>query len=138
MQNKISILFCNRKFVPVAQIRRLWKGMVINMANQETATCVVCGRQYRACLSCKNQIRLKPWKSITDTMECYKIFLVITQYNNGYTSREEARKQLEAIPYNEDILSESVRNKIKEIMSVPVEQPKKTANKSADKKKCEE
>ncbi|MDE6530880.1 MAG: hypothetical protein K2K96_08910 [Lachnospiraceae bacterium] len=100
------------------------------MANQETATCVVCGRQYRACLSCKNQINLKPWKSITDTMECYKIFLVITQYNNGYTSREEARKQLEAIPYNEDILSESVRNKIKEIMSAPVEQTKKQQTKA--------
>lgn len=87
------------------------------MGNPGTAACVICGNQYKVCLSCKEQIRPRPWKSITDTIDCYKIFLAITQYNNGYTSKEEAREQLESIKYDEDHLLESVRKKIKEIMS---------------------
>lgn len=109
------------------------------MSNQEKATCVVCGKQYKVCLSCKDQIRLKPWRSITDTIDCYKIFLAITQYNNGYISKDEAKKQLESIKFDEKDLSESTRNKVKEIMSgSSAEHPKKIVTKSATDKKCEE
>lgn len=94
------------------------------MGNQETAVCIVCGKRYQACLSCKDRIRQKPWKSITDTIDCYKIFLAITQYNNGYTTKEETIKHLEAIHYDEENLSESVRNRIKEIMSAPADHAK--------------
>lgn len=110
------------------------------MSNQEMATCVICGKQYKACLSCKDQIRLKPWRSITDTIDCYKIFLAITQYNNGYISKDEAKKQLEAIKFDEKDLSESVRNIVKEIMSgltTTAEHPKKVAAKNTTDKKCE-
>ncbi len=34
MKNKLESLFFNRKFVPVAQIRRLRKGMVIRLKNK--------------------------------------------------------------------------------------------------------
>lgn len=111
------------------------------MSNQETATCVICGKKYKVCLSCKDQIKLKPWRSIADTIDCYKIFLAVTQYNNGYISKDEAKKQLETIKFNKNDLSESVRNKINEIMSgspVSTEHPKKMTAKNATDKKCEE
>lgn len=110
------------------------------MSNQEMATCVICGKKYKACLSCKDQIKIKPWKSITDTIDCYKIFLAITQWNNGYISKDEAKKQLESIKFNDKDLSESVRNKIKEIMSdssAQVANLKKTTSKNTADKKCE-
>ena len=108
------------------------------MSNQETATCVTCGKQYKVSLSCKDQISLKPWRSITDTIDCYKIFLAISQYNNGYTTKDEAKKQLGSIKYDENELMEPVRNKIKEIMSMPAEHPKKIVPKNTVEKKCEE
>ena len=81
------------------------------------STCVICGKQYKTCLSCQQEISLKPWRTITDEINCYKIFLVLSQYNNGYIKKDEAKKQLEKIRYNESELRESVRETIKEIMS---------------------
>ena len=83
----------------------------------DMSTCVICGKQYKTCLSCQNEISLKPWRTITDEINCYKIFLVLSQYNNGYIKKDEAKKQLEKIRYNESELRESVRETIKEIMS---------------------
>ena len=81
------------------------------------STCIICGKQYKTCLSCQQEISLKPWRTITDEINCYKIFLVLSQYNNGYIKKDEAKKQLEKIRYNESELRESVRETIKEIMS---------------------
>lgn len=83
----------------------------------DMSTCVICGKQYKTCLSCQQEISLKPWRTITDEINCYKIFLVLSQYNNGYIKKDEAKKQLEKIRYNESELRESVRETIKEIMS---------------------
>lgn len=84
----------------------------------DMSTCVICGKQYKTCLSCQNEVSLKPWRTITDEISCYKIFLVLSQYNNGYIKKDEAKKQLEKIRYNEAELKESVRKTIKEIMSI--------------------
>ena len=83
----------------------------------DMSTCIICGKQYKTCLSCQQEISLKPWRTITDEINCYKIFLVLSQYNNGYIKKDEAKKQLEKIRYNETELRESVRETIKEIMS---------------------
>ena len=83
----------------------------------DMSTCIICGKQYKTCLSCQQEISLKPWRNITDEINCYKIFLVLSQYNNGYIKKDEAKKQLEKIRYNESELRESVRETIKEIMS---------------------
>lgn len=88
------------------------------MAKMNKATCVICGKNYDVCLSCKDQARIKPWRSIADSADCYKIFLVLTQYNNGYISKDEAKKQLGEIQYSIDTLKEDVRVKVIEIMSV--------------------
>lgn len=83
----------------------------------DMSTCIICGKQYKTCLSCQQEISLKPWRTITDEINCYKIFLVLSQYNNGYIKKDEAKKQLEKIRYNETELREPVRETIKEIMS---------------------
>ena len=95
------------------------------MNNSDMATCIICGKKYKACLSCKDQDVIKPWRNITDSVEHYKIFLVISQYNHGYLKKDEAKKQLENIKFNTEELKVSVQDKIKEIMSV-TEASKKT------------
>lgn len=100
------------------------------MSKSDMSTCIVCGKSYTACLSCRNQDRIKPWRSITDTIDCYKIFLIISQYNNGYVSKEEAKKQLEAVSFNKKNLKVSVQRKIDEIIT-GTEPVKKAVSKTA-------
>ena len=97
------------------------------MSEVKKAVCIICGRQYDVCLSCKDQDKIKPWRSITDFAVCYKIFLAITQYNNGYISKEEAKRQLEEFKFNKSDLKDSVRAKVDEIMSVSVSRSKKSS-----------
>lgn len=87
------------------------------MSNSDMSTCVICGKKYKTCLSCKDMVTIKPWRSITDEIGCYKIFLVLSQYNNGYIDKEKAKSQLEQIKYNEKDLKESVLKTINEIKS---------------------
>ena len=87
------------------------------MSNTNMSTCAICGKQYKSCMSCRKELELKPWRTITDEVECYKIFLILSQYNNGYINKETAKKQLEDVKYNLNDLKESVRLKIKEILS---------------------
>ncbi len=85
--------------------------------NKDFATCAVCGKSYKPCLSCRaGQNRISYWRNIADSINCYKIFLAVSQYNNGYLSKAQAREQLEAIPFDEKELRETVRVKIAEIM----------------------
>ena len=107
------------------------------MGKTTKAVCAICGRKYDVCLSCKDQNKIKPWRSITDTVDCYKIFLVITQLNNGYISKEEAKSQLEQITFNKNDLREDVRNKVDEIMSSTTERKRSKTNNAENENNCE-
>lgn len=87
------------------------------MANLDTAVCTICGKTYKTCLSCKHLDVTKPWRSITDTVDCYKLFLILSQYNNKHINKEDARKQLEGVSFNRKDLKKSVQSQIEEIMS---------------------
>lgn len=56
--------------------------------------CKIRGKTYQACHSCDKIHSFQPWRTITDTRTCYKIFLILNSYSNGYTSRTEAKEQL--------------------------------------------
>lgn len=107
------------------------------MSNKnDTAVCVVCGKHYKTCLSCRNQ-KLKPWRNIADSINCYKIFLTLSQYNNHHISKDEAKRQLETISYNKNELKESVRDEITKIIYTS-ETVKKPSLKNNPDKKCEQ
>lgn len=87
------------------------------MSQTLKATCAICGRDYDACLSCRDQNKIKPWRTITDSVNCYKVFLALTQLNNGYISKDEAKCQLEELSLNKSHLRDDIQNKVNEIMS---------------------
>lgn len=63
------------------------------MADKNNARCTICNKEYERCHSCSDQKYLKPWRSVTDTIEHYKIYLAI----HGYTiskDKERAKKEL--------------------------------------------
>lgn len=65
------------------------------MANELNAVCDICGSKYHVCMTCKSTKTLKPWRTITDTIDCYKIYMVIHDYKNGTLTKENARKMLD-------------------------------------------
>ncbi len=65
------------------------------MSEKLNATCTVCGQRYHLCSTCRSVKTIKPWRTIADTIECYKIYMVIHDYENKAVSREEARQMLD-------------------------------------------
>lgn len=59
--------------------------------------CVVCGKGYHACDSCNEVKTFTPWRSLTDTLEHYKLFMVLKDYNNKLISKAEAQMMLSSM-----------------------------------------
>lgn len=64
------------------------------MAEQPNAICDICGKPYVVCATCRETISYKPWRTICDTAEHYKIYMIIHQYKNKVISKDEAKEML--------------------------------------------
>lgn len=67
------------------------------MAEKNNVICSICGRPYYVCMSCKDSMQLKPWKSFTDTAEHYKVFQVVRGYSTGVYDKDEFKSKLKNI-----------------------------------------
>lgn len=70
------------------------------MAKELNATCSVCGKKYHICWTC-SESRIAPWRTIVDTVDHYKIYMVISDYTNGYKDKKETKKLLESLDLSE-------------------------------------
>ncbi len=64
------------------------------MENNINAYCTICSKGYHVCNSCLEQKTFRPWRTVTDTIEHYKIYLAL----HGYTiskNKEQAKSELE-------------------------------------------
>lgn len=59
--------------------------------------CVLCGTGYHACDTCNKEKTFTPWRTLTDTIEHYKIFIVLKDYNNKLISRDKAKELLSTL-----------------------------------------
>lgn len=71
------------------------------MAEKNNATCSICGKPYYVCMSCKDSMQLKPWKSFTDTAEHYKVFQAVRGYSTGVYDKNEFKSKLNNIDLND-------------------------------------
>ena len=86
------------------------------MSEKFNATCAICGKPYKVCRSCQEIKSFTPWRTVTDTLQHYSIFLTLTEYAKT-KNKEVARKELSTCDLSElDAFKESVRNMIAEIM----------------------
>lgn len=89
------------------------------MANHNNATCAICGKGYKMCLSCDKGDVSKHWKIHCDTPEHYKIFQVIHGYTCGVYTKAEAAEKLSHIDLSDfDELRDNIKQTLNEIRSV--------------------
>ena len=83
------------------------------MVEKNNATCSICGKGYYACVSCADAMKLHPWKTHTDTAECFKVFQVVKGFNTNLYTKDEAREKLQNVDLKD---MDSFRPHIKKIV----------------------
>lgn len=83
------------------------------------AYCSICGRGYHVCSSCLEQKTFKPWRTVTDSIEHYKIYLAIHTYTIS-KDKEKAKAELKQCDlFGLDSFNPEIKSVIKEIMEEP-------------------
>lgn len=67
------------------------------MREQNNATCSICGSSYHLCVSCRDSMKLHPWKIHCCSANCYKVFQIVKGYNNGVYSKGEAKEKFKNV-----------------------------------------
>ena len=87
------------------------------MSQELNATCDICGKKYHVCNSCKEVKSFTPWRTVTDTMQHYIIFLALSEYTKT-KDKEKAKEELSKCDLSElDTFNENIKSVIKEIMA---------------------
>ena len=87
------------------------------MAKEINHWCVLCVKGYHACDSCQDVRLFTPWRALTDSIDHFKIFMTLKDYNNGFVSKDEAREFLSQVNISDkDTYKESSRRLINEIL----------------------
>ena len=87
------------------------------MSQELNATCDICGKKYHVCNSCKEVKSFTPWRTVTDTMQHYLIFLALSEYTKT-KDKEKAKEELSKCDLSElDTFNENIKTAIKEIMA---------------------
>ena len=67
------------------------------MAEKNNATCAICGEPYYVCMSCRDSLKINPWKVHTDTANCYKVYQVVHGLSTGVYTKDEAKDKFSNI-----------------------------------------
>ena len=67
------------------------------MAEKNNATCSICGNEYYVCLSCKDKMKLHPYKVHCCSADCYKVFQVVRGFSTNVYTKDEFRSKLKNI-----------------------------------------
>jgi pyruvate dehydrogenase complex dehydrogenase (E1) component len=66
-------------------------------------------------------MKLQPWKDVTDTSECYKVFQVVKGYSTGVYTKDEFKSKLKSIDLSN---LENFREHIKAIIKDALKEDK--------------
>ena len=86
------------------------------MSEKYNATCAICGQPYKICRTCQEIKSFTPWRTITDTLQHYTLFLVLSEYSRT-KDKTKAKDELSKCDLSEkELFKDSVKNMIDEIM----------------------
>ena len=87
------------------------------VTENNNAACSICGKSYYKCLSCRDSMKLHPYKSYCCSIDCYKVFQIVRGYNVGVYSKDEFKSKLKNIDLgNLENYKDSVKLLIKETL----------------------
>lgn len=88
------------------------------------AKCKICNQEYEVCNTCESQKILRPWRTVVDSVEHYKIYLAL----HGYTiskDKEQAKLALQNCNLSDlKNFNPEIKAAIKEIMTEPTKNKK--------------
>lgn len=64
------------------------------MQEKNNATCSICGSEYYVCLSCKDKMKLHPWKTYCCSPSHFQVAQVVRGFSNGVYNKEEFKSKL--------------------------------------------
>ena len=89
------------------------------MSKNNNVKCIICGKGYHLCRSCKDKLAVAPYKLLTDTSEHYKVYQVVNAYRGKIYTKEEAREVLKNVDISDkDTYLDSVKKLLDEILEV--------------------
>lgn len=89
------------------------------MAEYLNAKCAICDKKYHLCKTCEDVKTFSPWRTVTDTIDCYKIFLVLSEYTKT-KNKVQAKKELSTCSLKEkDTFAPHIKTAINEILAEP-------------------
>lgn len=59
-----------------------------------TQKCFCCGKEYEVCPHCPTDYGFSPWRSMHCSIDHFKIFEIVREYQNGALTRDEALDRL--------------------------------------------
>ena len=87
------------------------------MAEYLNAKCAICDKKYHLCKTCEDVKTFSPWRTVTDTIDCYKIFLVLSEYTKT-KNKVQAKKELSTCNLK-DTFAPHIKTAIDEILAEP-------------------
>ncbi len=87
------------------------------VAEKNNATCSICGNSYYKCLSCRDSMKLHPYKNYCCSVDCYKVFQIVRGYNTGIYNKDEFKCKLENINLSDlENYEENIKTLIKDVL----------------------
>ena len=85
------------------------------MSEQYNATCDICGKPYKVCRSCQEIKTFQAWRTVTDTLPHYVIYLALAEYSRT-KDKAVAKEQLSKCDLSEkDKFNSNIKTVIDEI-----------------------
>ena len=81
-------------------------------------TCVICGKSYEYCTNCDRFLNYPAYMAMYCSQECVDLFNVLSSFEAGQTSKEDAKKVLQGMDQSKmKMLKNSIANSYKKIMA---------------------
>lgn len=81
-------------------------------------TCVICGKLYEYCTNCDRFLNYPAYMAMYCSKECVDLFDVLSSFEAGQTSKEDAQKVLQGMDQGKmKMLKNSLANSYKKIMA---------------------
>lgn len=87
------------------------------MAEKNNAVCSICGNSYYACMSCKDTMKLHPYKIYCCSPSHFQVFQVVRGFSTGVYEKDEFKSKLLNIDLSDlEDYREHIKTLIKDVL----------------------